>query len=213
MYSTLPWGFISVKPYVRMAFRLAEPALQIRTLAVGDWEFVRSIYLAGIATGQATFETEAPTWETWNNAHLPAPRLVALSSATIVGWAALSPVSTRAVYAGVAEVSVYIAREWQGQGIGRALLQTLVDESEKSGIWTLQASVFPENVASVSLHKSCGFRKVGTRERIGKMKGVWRDNLLLERRSQLVGNDYREAPKRQFEAQDSDRNNDLLDLN
>ena len=172
-----------------MVCHLAEHALQIRPLAVGDWEFVRSIYLDGIATGQATFETEAPTWERWNNAHLPATRLVAISSATIVGWAALSPVSARAVYAGVAEASVYIARKWQGQGIGRALLETLVNESEKNGIWTLQASVFPENVASVSLHKSCGFREVGTRERIGKMKVVWRDTLLLERRSKLVGND------------------------
>jgi L-amino acid N-acyltransferase YncA len=172
-----------------MGWRLAEHAFQIRPLAARDWEFVRSIYLDGVATGQATFETEAPTWERWNEAHLPAPRLVAISSARIVGWAALSPVSARAVYAGVAEVSVYVARERQGQGIGRALLKTLVNESEKNGIWMLQASIFPENVASVSLHKSCGFREVGTRERIGKMKGVWRDTLLLERRSKLVGND------------------------
>jgi len=166
---------------------LARHALQIRTLAAEDWEFVRSIYLAGIATGQATFETKAPTWERWNNAYLPAPRFVAIEC--IVGWAALSPVSARSVYADVAEVSVYIASKWHGQGIGREVLETLVNESERNGIWTLQASIFPENVASISLHKSCGFREVGTRERIGKMKDVWRDMIVLERRSRLVGCD------------------------
>ncbi len=165
---------------------LAKHALQIRPLAVEDWESVRSIYLAGIATGQATFETEAPSWERWNDAHLLATRFVGISNECIVGWAALSSVSARSVYAGVAEVSVYIASEWHGQGVGRALLETLVNESERNGIWTLQASVFPENVASISLHKLCGFREVGTRERIGKMKGVWRNTILLERRSRLV---------------------------
>ena len=168
---------------------MAEQALHIRTLAAADWEGVRSIYSDGIATGQATFETEAPTWERWNNAHLPAPRLVAISNESIVGWAALSLVSARPVYAGVAEVSVYIASEWHGHGFGRALLETLVAESERNGIWTLQASIFPENVASISLHQACGFREVGTRARIGKMKDVWRDTLLLERRSGLVGYD------------------------
>jgi L-amino acid N-acyltransferase YncA len=162
---------------------------EISTLTAKDWQFVRSIYLAGIATGQATFETEAPTWERWNNAHLPAPRLVAISNESIVGWAALSPVSARSVYAGVAEVSVYIASEWHGKGIGHALLETLVNESERNGIWTLQASIFPENIASISLHKSCGFREVGTRERIGKMKDAWRDTILMERRSKLAGRD------------------------
>src|SRR6185295_3109250 len=112
------------------------------------------------ATGQATFETVAPTWERWNEAHLLAPRLAAISKGSIVGWAALSPVSARSAYAGVAEVSVYIARECRGQGIGRALLETLVSESEQHSIWTLQASIFPENVPSISLHKSCGFREV-----------------------------------------------------
>jgi phosphinothricin acetyltransferase len=154
-----------------------------------DWELVRSIYLAGIATGHATFETRAPDWAHWNNTHLPAPRLVAISSETIVGWAALSPISTRSVYAGVAEVSVYVSEEMRGQGVGRLLLETLVKESEQNGIWTLQAGIFPENVASISLHKSCGFRAVGTRERIGKMKGVWRDTVLLERRSRMIGVD------------------------
>jgi phosphinothricin acetyltransferase len=114
---------------------------------------------------------------------------VAISNESIVGWAALSPVSARSVYAGVAEVSVYIAGEWHGKGIGRALLETLVNESERNGIWTLQASIFPENIASISLHKSWGFREVGTRERIGKMKDAWRDTILLERRSKLAGRD------------------------
>jgi L-amino acid N-acyltransferase YncA len=168
---------------------LAEAVFQIRALADEDWESVRSIYLDGIATGQATFETQAPTWERWNQTHLPAPRLVGISKETIVGWAALSPVSTRPVYAGVAEVSVYVASKWQGLRIGHTLLETLVGESEKNGIWTLQASIFPENVPSLSLHKSCGFRQVGIRLRIGKINGVWRDTILLERRSKVVGCD------------------------
>ena len=160
---------------------------EIRVMIAEDWEPVRSIYVDGIATGQATFETDPPTWANWNNAHLPAPRLVATSVQKTAGWAALSPVSGRAAYAGVAEVSVYVAAAMRGKGIGLLLLQSLVKESEKSGIWTLQASIFPENAASVSLHNSCGFREVGRRERIAKMAGVWRDTLLFERRSKLVG--------------------------
>jgi L-amino acid N-acyltransferase YncA len=158
-------------------------------MSADDWESVRSIYLGGIATGQATFETEAPVWMHWNNAHLTAPRLVAVLDKKTVGWAALSPVSTRPVYAGVAEVSVYVDEEMRGLGIGTSLLAVLVTESEKNGLWTLQASIFPENAASISLHNSCGFREVGNRKRIGKMKGVWRDTLLFERRSKLVGTD------------------------
>ena len=168
---------------------MAEQAFKIRPLAAADWLVVRSIYLDGIATGQATFETEAPTWERWHNAHLPCARFVAIANEIIVGWAALSPVSMRSAYSGVAEVSVYIASGWHGHGNGRGLLETLVNESERNGIWTLQASIFPENVASISLHKSCGFREVGTRARIGKLKGVWRDTVLLERRSKIVGCD------------------------
>jgi len=162
---------------------------QIRTLTDDDWEAVRAIYVAGIATGQATFETEAPNWTTWNNSHLPAPRLVAVSEEIPGGWAALGPVSTRSVYAGVAEVSVYVAEEMRGRGLGGLLLKALIKGSEENGIWTLQASIFPENVASISLHHSCGFREVGRRERIARMKGVWRDTLLFERRSKLVGSD------------------------
>lgn len=163
--------------------------IQIRNMTAEDWEPVRAIYLAGIATGQATFETEAPTWTTWSNSHLPTPRLVAVSREALGGWAALSPVSARSVYVGVAEVSVYVAEQMRGTGIGRLLLETLVKESEESGFWTLQASIFPENPASISLHNSCGFREVGRRQRVAKMKGVWRDTVLLERRSKLVGVD------------------------
>ncbi len=152
-----------------------------------DWPAVRAIYLEGIATGQATFETQAPDWDRWNTAHLTAPRLIAISGGAVIGWAALSPVSARSVYAGVAETSVYVANGAVGRGIGRALLERLIAESEANGFWTLQASIFPENAASLALHKSCGFREVGRRERIGKMKGVWRDTILLERLSAEAG--------------------------
>ena len=163
--------------------------VEIRVMTAEDWESVRLIYLAGIATGQATFETESPTWTSWNKAHLLAPRLVAVSDEEIAGWAALSPVSARPVYAGVAEVSVYVGEEMRGSGVGALLLEAMVQESERNRIWTLQAGIFPENAASLLLHKSFGFREVGTRERIGKMKGVWRDTVLFERRSKLVGSD------------------------
>lgn len=161
--------------------------IEIRQMAVEDWEQVRVIYVAGINVEQSTFETDAPNWSKWNMAHLPAPRLVAVFQEKICGWAALSPVSTRAVYAGVAEVSVYVDLDLRGKRIGSLLLQALVRESEQNGIWTLQASIFPENVASTSLHKSSGFREVGRRERIGKKDDVWRDTVLFERRSKLVG--------------------------
>lgn len=154
-----------------------------------DWQQVRTIYLEGIATGQATFEQTAPDWESWDHKHLPHCRLVARDDITgqIAGWAALSPYSARAVYAGVAEESIYIAAAARGRGIGRRLLTALVSASEDKGIWTLQAGIFPENTASVRLHERCGFRIVGRRERIGKMHGVWRDVLLMERRSLTVG--------------------------
>lgn len=161
----------------------------IDKMSSAHWEQVCSIYLEGIATGQATFETQAPSWGKWDAGHLAHSRLVARSGETIKGWAALSPVSDRCVYGGVAEVSVYVGEEHRGQGVGRALLEALVSASENNGIWTLQAGVFPENTASVALHKRCGFREVGRRERVGKMHGVWRDTLLLERRSKVVGVD------------------------
>ncbi|HEV2801951.1 MAG TPA: GNAT family N-acetyltransferase [Pyrinomonadaceae bacterium] len=152
-----------------------------------DWEQVRAVYLEGIATGVATFETTAPAWEKWDASHLQKARLVAHDDAGVLGWAALSPVSDRCVYGGVAEVSVYVGERGRGRGVGRALLEALVEASERNGIWTLQAGVFPENEASVRVHLACGFREVGRRERIGKLNGDWRDTLLLERRSQKVG--------------------------
>lgn len=154
-------------------------------MRASDWEQVRAIYLEGIRSGHSTFETEAPSWERWDEGHLSIARLVMRDGETILGWAALSPVSRRQVYRGVAELTVYVSENARGQGIGRALLEALIDESEKDGIWTLQASIFPENLASVQLHVRCGFREVGRRARIAMMNGVWRDTLLFERRSQL----------------------------
>lgn len=152
-----------------------------------NWPAVAQILREGIATGNATFETTVPKWEEWDRAHLRDCRLVARAGDRIVGWAALSPVSNRCVYGGVAEVSVYVAARAWGQGIGTLLLRALVEASEGAGIWTLQAGIFPENVASIRLHEACGFRKVGIRERLGQMDGVWRDVVLLERRSHTVG--------------------------
>ena len=161
--------------------------ISIEPMVEQDWPAVRSIYVQGIDTGNATFEKSAPDWASWNTGHLRACRLVARSGDVVLGWAALSPVSRRCVYAGVAEVSVYAARQAQGQGIGAKLLASLVEASEREGIWTLQAGIFPENTASVELHKRQGFRVVGTRERLGSMDGRWRDVLLLERRSKVSG--------------------------
>ncbi|MBN1995191.1 MAG: N-acetyltransferase [Anaerolineae bacterium] len=152
-----------------------------------DWPTVQAIYREGLDTGQATFETKVPDWAAWDKNHLPDCRLVAKSNGLVVGWAALSPVSRRFVYRGVAEVSIYLAAAARGQGIGKALLQALIAESERAGIWTLQAGIFPENIASLTLHQACGFREVGVRERIGQMNGVWRDVVLLERRSKVAG--------------------------
>ncbi len=159
----------------------------IAELRASDWEQVRAIYLEGIATGNATFETDAPDWESWNRNHLWFGRLVARDDRAVAGWAALSSVSSRLVYAGVAEVSVYVAASAQGNGIGRLLLAALIEEAERNGLWTLQAGIFPENIASIVLHKNCGFREVGRRERIGSLRGVWRDVILLERRSRTIG--------------------------
>ena len=156
-------------------------------MKAGDWEQVRSIYLEGIASGNSTFETEAPSWGKWDEAHLQIARLVMRDGNRITGWAALSPVSKRNVYRGVAELTVAVTENARGQGVGRALLEALIDESERNGIWTLQASIFPENTASVKLHLRCGFREVGRRERISTLNGVWRDTLLFERRSHTAG--------------------------
>ncbi|MBK7895839.1 MAG: N-acetyltransferase [Anaerolineaceae bacterium] len=163
-------------------------SITIHPMQAADWTAVSQIYADGMATGEATFETEVPTWEIWNAGRMAACRFVARSEAgEVVGWAALSAVSSRCVYAGVAEVSVYVAPTAWGQGIGKQLLQALVDGSEGQGIWMLQASIFPENVASVTLHEKCGFRVVGRREKLGQQYGRWRDVLFMERRSTKVG--------------------------
>lgn len=162
--------------------------MKIILLVAEHWDAVRRIHREGIATGLATFETDsAPDWETWAGTHLEFGRLVALLDGRVAGWAALTGVSDRCVYAGVAEVSVYVGADSRGRGVGSALLDRLVAESEANGIWTLQAGIFPENEASVRLHEKHGFRVVGRRERLGKLAGVWRDVLMLERRSCRVG--------------------------
>ncbi len=163
----------------------------IRAIRPSDWTAIRSIYLEGIATGDATFEADAPTWEEWDKAHLQTCRLLATRADDVIGWAALSPVSSRCVYAGVAEVSVYVAGRARGQGVGTALLNGLIGASERAGLWTLESGIFPENVASLALHKACGFREVGRRERLGRMNDRWRDVVLLERRSPVVGSSPR----------------------
>ena len=163
--------------------------LGIRAMTPEDWLAVRDILLEGIATGVATFETEAPGWDEWDRDHLRAARLVAAAGPRVVGWAALSPLSRRSAYSGLAEVSVYVAGSERGHGVGKALLNAIIEVSETSGLWTLQASIFPENAASLALHRCCGFRVVGRRRRIGRLLGVWRDVVLMERRSQKVGCD------------------------
>lgn len=161
--------------------------LAIHPLVESHWDAVRDIYEAGIATGLATFETAAPEWGRWNNAHRLDCRLVALREDQVVGWAALTPVSSRYAYRGVAEISVYVAPAARRQGVGRVLLQNMVTCAEANEVWLLQATIFPENTASVSLHQSAGFRIVGRRERIACLHGQWRDTLLLERRSTVIG--------------------------
>jgi len=153
----------------------------------GSWEDVQRIYNSGIATQNATFQTEAPEWDAWDTAHRKDCRLVARIDNQVAGWAALSNVSNRCVYAGVAEVSIYIDLAFRGMGVGDQLMKQLITESEKHGIWTLQAGIFPENEASIALHQKNGFKILGIREKIGKLKNVWRDTAMLERRSTVVG--------------------------
>ncbi|RLQ94364.1 N-acetyltransferase family protein [Falsibacillus albus] len=152
-----------------------------------DWEAVKKIYLQGISTGNATFQQQAPSWEEWDHGHLNSCRLLARVDGHVAGWAAISPVSNRCVYAGVAEVSVYVSQNYAGKGIGTKLLSILIEESEQNHIWTLQSGIFPENIPSLKLHQKLGFRKVGRREKIGRMNGVWRDVILMERRSIQIG--------------------------
>jgi L-amino acid N-acyltransferase YncA len=162
----------------------SDPA--VRVLVPDDWPQVAAIYEEGIATGDATFETRVPSWDAWNRAHLDV-RLVVERGDEILGWAALSPVSDRCCYRGVADESVYVAARARGHGVGRSLLAETVARAEAAGIWTLTAGVFPENEPSLRLHRACGFRVVGVRERLAELNGVWRDVLLLERRSAVVG--------------------------
>ncbi len=157
--------------------------MEIKELHPTHWPEVKKIYEEGIATGYATFQTSAPSWEEWDTAHAAKPRLVAVENDRVLGWAAITPVSGRCVYAGVGEVSVYVGAHARGKGVGKQLLAALISESEKENYWTLQAGVFPENKASLHLHQSIGFRIVGTREKIGKMDGIWRDTVLLEKRT------------------------------
>ena len=162
----------------------------IRNLEPQDWPAIREIYVQGIATGNATLEISPPEWEVWNQSHVQDHRYVVISeSGEITGWAALTPVSGRCVYAGVAEVSVYVGSDFRGQKIGDTLLKHLIEQSEKSGYWTLQAGIFPENIPSLNLHQKNGFRVIGYRENIGKMNGIWRSVNLLERRSKVTGID------------------------
>ena len=162
-------------------------AVEVEAMVAADWPAVAEIYRQGIETGHASFETDVPAFEVWDAAHLVEPRLVARLGRAVAGWAALSPVSGRCVYGGVAEVSVYVAPEHAGRGIGRNLLSELVRLSEVAGLWTLEAGIFPENAASLALHERCGFRVVGRRERLGCHEGVWRDVVLVERRSATIG--------------------------
>lgn len=162
-------------------------SVRTRPLERADWPRVREIYEDGIASGHATFEVEAPGWDAWDRDHLPHSRLAGEADGRILGWAALSPVSDRCVYGGVAEVSVYVAEDGRGRGVGTTLLRELVAASEREGVWTLQAGIFPENEASLRMHATCGFRVVGRREKLGVLAGEWRDVLLLERRSETVG--------------------------
>lgn len=161
--------------------------MEIVKIGSTNYPQVADIYLQGIATGLATFQTEATDWETWDKSHLPNCRIAAFEDNQMAGWAALSPVSSRCVYAGVAEVSIYIAENFRGKGVGKYLLLKLIEKSEVAGLWTLQSGIFSDNTASIKLHEQCGFRVIGYREKIGKKDGVWKDNIIMERRSKTVG--------------------------
>lgn len=164
-----------------------EPPFEIAPMVSQDWSEVCRIYLEGIASGNAAFETSAPSWESWDASHLKGCRLVARNAKGLLGWAALSPVSSRCVYAGVAEVSLYVGSGQRGRGVGSALLRKLVGSSEAAGIWTLEAQMFPENEASRRIHEKAGFEVVGVRRRLGRLNGRWRDVLMMERRSEVAG--------------------------
>lgn len=161
--------------------------MEITAIVKEHYPNISRIYKEGIETGHATFETTVPEWEDWDKSKLKHSRLAAIVDDTVVGWAALSPVSNRCVYEGVAEVSIYISNMHKGKGIGTALISKLIDDSEANGIWTLQSGMFPENEATVALHQRFGFRLVGYREKIGKLGKTWRDTIIMERRSKTIG--------------------------
>lgn len=161
--------------------------IEIQQMKCDNWIDVAEIYRQGIETGMATFEKNVPTWEEWNKNHIKTCRLVARIDDEIIGWAALSLVSSRCVYGGVAEVSVYVASKVRGKKAGAYLLKNLIDQSEEQGYWTLQSGIFPENLASIKLHENLGFRRIGYRERIGELNGDWKDNVLMEKRSKKIG--------------------------
>ena len=164
-------------------------AMRIDAMTADDWPDVRRIYEEGLATGVGSFETTAPSMEQWNAGRLPHSRLVAREDGAVLGWAAISPFSARACYAGVAEVGIYVAAAARGRGIGRALLEALIGSAEAHGIWTLQGATIAANTASLALQERCGFRVVGRRERIARRDGLWHDTVLTERRSTIVGVD------------------------
>lgn len=166
-----------------------EMEVEFRPMTRDDWEQVSEIYRQGIETCNATFETEIPSWDKWDSDHVRSCRIVASIKDLVVGWAALKPYSSRKVYSGVGMISIYISNEYKGLKVGTRLLGRLIEESENEGFWTLQSGIFPENSASIKLHQNCGFRIVGQREKIGRMNGIWRDTLMLERRSRKVGID------------------------
>lgn len=180
--------YLCLKRYIAYFFiKIDVPMFEILPMLPIHWKDVKRIYEEGIATGNATFEDNAPSWEAWDHAHLPFCRLVAINDKRLIGWLALSPTSARSVYAGVAAISIYITTDARNKGAGKQLLSAAIAQSERLGIWTLEAGVFPENIASIHLHQACGFRVVGRREKIGCMHGVWRDTVLLERRSAVTG--------------------------
>lgn len=161
--------------------------IMINEMIPSDWKRVREIFIEGILTANATFRTEAPNWDEWNKDHLAVGRFVAKYDGEVVGWVALSPISSMSAFSGVVEVSIYISASAAGMGVGSRLLQQVIDFSEQNEIWTIQAMIFPENIASINLHRKFGFEEVGTRKQMGRMNGVWRDVVLLERRSYKVG--------------------------
>ncbi|MEQ1552892.1 MAG: N-acetyltransferase family protein [Ferruginibacter sp.] len=161
--------------------------MKIKAIQENNYQTVVEIYEQGIATGNATFQTEATTWAEWDKSHLPFCRIAIFEDVKMLGWAALSPVSSRCVYAGVAEVSIYVASNERAKGIGKILFEKLISESEENGLWTLQSGIFPENISSIKLHETMGFRIIGYREKIGAKNGVWRDNVIMERRSKTIG--------------------------